>query len=253
MKAQKDDKPLYLGHRERLRTRFLKDNGASMDDYEILELLLTYSIPRRDVKPLAKQILAAYNHDFGAVLHAAPEKLIEEFKLSTSTIASFKLVTTCVSRIVSACFEEDKPVFLENLDSIVNFCRNEMAYLDVEEFRVFYLDQNFRYIGQSVMGRGTVNKAHVSVREVAHKALDAKAVFVFFCHNHPSGDCTPSEADVRLTRKLCDNLNGVEIGVLDHLIISKRDVFSFSSVGAIPRLDVQVAMRDVKDKKKLAK
>ena len=253
MKTVKEEKPLYLGHRERLRTRFLKDNGASMDDYEILELLLTLSIPRRDVKPLAKKILAAYKDDLGSVLHASAKELAENFKLSASTIASFKLITTCATRMASSCFAENNSPVFTNLDSIIDFCRNEMAYLDVEEFRAFFLDQQYRYISQEVLSRGTINRAYVTFREITHYALDAKAVHVILCHNHPSGDCTPSAEDKRLTAGLCEHFASMDIDILDHIIISKRDVFSFASSGLIPCMAVKEKLKQEKQKKMLAK
>ena len=253
MITQKEEKPLYLGHRERLRKRFLKDNGCSMDDYEILELLLTYAIPRRDVKPLAKQLLAAYKHDLGAVLHTDPKLLAEKFKLGDMPIALFKLVITCAERMASACFAESKTIILSNLDSVIEFCRHKMAYLDVEEFRVFYLDEQCRYIGEELLSRGTINRTHVYSREFFKQVIGAKAMNVILCHNHPSGDCKPSDEDKILTKKLCEELTAIDISIIDHLIVTRNDYFSFSLAGLIPNSKVQEQMRAEKRKKMLAK
>ncbi|MBR1904536.1 MAG: DNA repair protein RadC [Alphaproteobacteria bacterium] len=249
----KEEKPLYLGHRERLRKRFLKDDGFSMDDYEVLELLLTYAIPRRDVKPLAKQLLAAYQHDLGAVLHADPKMLAEKFKIGEMPVALFKLVNTCAARMASACFSDRKTIILSNLDSVVEFCRHKMAYLDVEEFRVFYLDQQYHYIGEELLSRGTINRTHVYSREFFRHAIDAKAMNVILCHNHPNGDCKPSEEDKVLTKNLCEELTAVDISIVDHLIVTRNDYFSFSLTGLIPNSKVQEQMRAEKRKKMLAK
>lgn len=252
MTTQTENKPLYYGHRERLRSRFMKDNGASMDDYEVLELLLTYSIPRRDVKPLAKQILAAYKNDLGAALHAPASELAENFKLGAGTIALFKLVTTCASRIISAAFAGGDEHILSNFDSLNAFCRNEMAYLDVEEFRAFFLDDQCRFLSQKVLSRGTINMAHVSARELVKYALEAHANLIILAHNHPNGDCKPSKADITVTRMLCDNIDIMDLQIVDHLIITKNDTYSFVAAGLMKPWRVAEAEKEKKLQKMLA-
>lgn len=131
MTDDKQEKPLYLGHRERLRARFLADDGASMPDYEVLELLLTMSIPRRDVKPLAKKLVAQYG-DIGGVLHAPAHELIDVCGLSVNTLALLKVVATCALRSSSACFSDSDQPIIAYWDQFEDYCRQLMAYNDVE-------------------------------------------------------------------------------------------------------------------------
>lgn len=157
MTDDKQEKPLYLGHRERLRARFLADDGASMPDYEVLELLLTMSIPRRDVKPLAKKLVAQYG-DIGGVLHAPAHELIDVCGLSVNTLALLKVVATCALRSSSACFSDSDQPIIAYWDQFEDYCRQLMAYNEVEEFRVFFFDDVLHYKGSKLMNTGTVNK-----------------------------------------------------------------------------------------------
>lgn len=218
MTDDKQEKPLYLGHRERLRARFLADDGASMPDYEVLELLLTMSIPRRDVKPLAKKLVAQYG-DIGGVLHAPAHELIDVCGLSVNTLALLKVVATCALRSSSACFSDsDQPI---------------IAYNDVEEFRVFFFDDVLHYKGSKLMNTGTVNKTMAHPREIIKAALDNKAVIIILAHNHPSGECKPSAADKQLTEEIRMVADAMDIEVYDHLIVTRNEIFSFRNSGLI--------------------
>ena len=232
MAERKEEKPLYLGHRARLRERFLIDDGASMPDYEVLELLLTMSIPRRDVKPLAKKLINKYG-DIGSVIHAPAHELIEVCGLSINTLTLLKLVSTCSLRSCSANFSsEDEPV-ISSWDYFEDYCRQLMAYKEVEEFRVFFFDSAMHYKGSKILNTGTINKTSVHPREVIKAALDKKAVTLVLAHNHPSGKAKPSEADIYMTKEIVDIAKAMDIDVYDHLIVTRNKIFSFRNTGLI--------------------
>jgi len=226
------EKPLYLGHRARLRTRFLADDGASMPDYEVLELLLTMSIPRRDVKPLAKKLIAKYG-DIGAVLHAPANELLEVCGLSENTLALLKVVAACSLRLSSAAFSDRDEPIIAFWDQFEDYCRQLMAYKDIEEFRVFFFDSALHYKGSKLMNTGTIDKTSAHPREIIRAALEKKAVSIVLAHNHPSGDCKPSNADRRLTNDILLVAEAMDIDVYDHLIITRNKIFSFRSAGFI--------------------
>ena len=226
------EKPLYIGHRERLRQRFLSDNGASMPDYELLELLLTMSIPRRDVKPLAKKLIAKYG-DIGSVIHAPIHELLDDCGLGVNTIVLLKLVSTCALRSSCASFCDSKGPIIAFWDQFEDFCRQLMAYKDVEEFRVFFFDDQLHYKGNKLLTTGTINKTAVHPREIIKSAIENKAVILILAHNHPSGECKPSAADKALTEEICMIAEAMDIEVFDHLIITREKIFSFRATGYI--------------------
>lgn len=229
--TQKTETPHYIGHRERLRSRFLKDNGKSMADYELLELLLTIAIPRRDVKPLAKNLIAEFG-SFAKVINA-PNNLLLDFGLSVNTVAVFKIV---VAAAVKMSWQElsaaNEPV-LNNFDYMLDYCRTAMAHLEVEEFRVLFLNSRLQIIKEEIMQKGTVNHVAVHPREVVKAALDYGAVSLVLFHNHPGGKAMPSNNDREVTRQIVEALRPLNIKVQDHLIITKDNYFSFRSNGLL--------------------
>ncbi len=229
--ADKAQKPHYLGHRQRLKERFLTDNGRSMPDYELMELLLTIAIPRRDVKPLAKELIAKFG-SFANVLNARTDDL-QEFGLTLNTITVFKIV---VAAAVKMSWQElssrDEPV-LSNFDYMLDYCRTAMAHLDVEEFRVLFLNAKLQIIKEEIMQRGTVNHVAVHPREVVKAALDCGAISVVLFHNHPGGKAAPSADDREVTRQIVEALRPLKIRVQDHIIITKDNYFSFRTSGLL--------------------
>lgn len=230
-KKETQPKPHYLGHRERLRQRFLKDNGKNMADYELLELLLTFAIPRRDVKEQAKSLIKEFG-SYAGVINASQTKL-ESFGLSQTTITILKLVAESVVKVAWQKLRESDVPVLNNLDYIIDYCRSAMAYQEVEEFRVIFLNAQGLIIKEQTMQRGTVNHVAVHEREIAKEALNCGALSVILIHNHPGGRPQPSEADLRQTNKVSVALNSLGIRVLDHLIITKDNYYSFRSCGKI--------------------
>lgn len=224
--------PDYLGHRERLRKRFLFNEGRDMPDYELLELLLTIAIPRRDVKPLAKELVRRFK-DFAGVISARPEELMQVSGVKENTVVVLKSIKSAAVRLSwqSLC-NSDAPV-LSNWDELIDYCHAAMAHNDVEEFRTIYLNAKLQVIGEDVHQRGTIDKVAIHPREVIKQAMFKNARGMVLVHNHPSGDIRPSKADVEITKNIIEAARLVNIEVFDHLIIGKSEVFSFRDAGLI--------------------
>lgn len=232
MTTQADEKPLYLGHRARLKERFMADEGVSMPDYELLELLLTMAIPRRDVKPLAKKLINKYG-SLGEVIHTSSHRLTDEAKLSVNTIVLLKLVSSIMSRITFAQFADSDEPIISSWEMFEDYCWQKMAYNEIEEFRIFLFDTDMHYKGSKVLATGTINKVSLHPREVVKSALENNAYRIVLAHNHPSGDIKPSEADKRLTKGIEELAEIMDFDLYDHLIIGKQGVFSFRNAGYI--------------------
>lgn len=223
--------PSYLGHRQRLRERFMVDDGASMPDYELLELLLTMAIPRRDVKPLAKDLINIFG-DIAEVMHAPAHELLEA-GVSPNAIVLIRLTATCAMRSAYDGFHDSNEPIFSNWIQFEEYCREKMAYKEVEEFRVFFLDSSYRLKGEKLITTGTINKNNVHPREVIRAALENKAVYIIMAHNHPSGNVKPSDADIEMTKNFEELTDVMGIVLFDHLIIGRNGVFSFRASGYI--------------------
>ncbi len=230
-KAKKVSVPHYIGHRERLRSRFLLDNGRNMADYELLELLLAIAIPRHDVKEKAKKLI----DDFGsfAMVINAPQNVLLEYGLSLTTVAVFKIVVAAAVKMSWQELKASNEPIISNYDYMVDYCRSAMAYLDVEEFRVLFLNSKLQIITEKVMQRGTINNVAIHPREVVKAALECGAVSIILMHNHPGGKAQPSKNDLAQTRTIVEALEPLNIKVHDHLIITKESYYSFLSNGLL--------------------
>ncbi len=219
------EKPLYLGHRQRLKERFLKDEGSSMADYELLELVLTYAIPRRDVKEDAKKLIS-YFGSFASVVNASQENLLS-YGLSKNTITLLKLIKSSLMRLTlqSLC-ENDEPIYA-NYDSLLDFCKTHITNHEIEEFHVMFLDAGRHFLSEKIMNAGTIDKVAVYPREVLKEALQRQAKGCVLFHNHPGGTLTPSKADIELTKAIALAVNSCDIKVYDHFIITKDGYYSF--------------------------
>ena len=232
MTTQAEEKPLYLGHRARLKERFMVDNGASMPDYELLELLLTMAIPRRDVKPLAKKLISKFG-SLGEVIQAPAIRLLDEAKLGVNTVVLLKAIASCMSRISYAKFaDSDEPV-ISSWEMFEDYCWQIMGCKEVQEFRIFFFDSDLHYKGSKLLTTGTINKVSIHPREVVKAALENNAVKVILAHNHPSGEPKPSEADKRLTRGIEELAEVMDFELYDHVIVGKNGIFSFRNAGYI--------------------
>lgn len=221
------DKPDYLGHRQRLRQRFLLGEGKDMADYELLELVLTMAIPRRDVKPLAKQLIKKFG-SFAGVINARPAELLAQDGVKENTLTMLKLIQAAAVRTTWQNLRaSDGPVF-DKLDVLLDYCRSAISFSDVEELHVLFLDNKLRIIKEELMQRGTINCVAIHPREIIKVALELKASALIMVHNHPSGDVTPSRADIDMTRNVKEACKSVKIILCDHLIIGRNNYYSFS-------------------------
>jgi DNA repair protein RadC len=211
--------PHYLGHRERLRARFMEAGADALPDYELLELLLARTIPRRDTKPLAKELLARFG-SFADVLAASPERLKAVKGLGGGqAIIDLKLVHAAGVRMLRRQVL-NRPA-LTSWSALLDYCTAAMACSETEQFRILFLDRKNNLIADEVQQQGTVDHAPVYVREVVKRALELSASAIILVHNHPSGDPTPSRADIEITRKIVEAADKLSIAVHDHLIIGR--------------------------------
>jgi len=226
--------PHYHGHRERLRGRFREAGAEALSDYELLELLLFRALPRRDVKPLAKTLLAKFG-SFAEVIAAAPEARLAEVKglggagitelkaevkgLGGAGITELKVVQAAASRLLRGAITK-RPV-LSSWSSVLDYCRTAQGFADREQFRVLFLDKRNQLIADEVQQIGTVDHTPVYPREVVKRALELSASAIILVHNHPSGDPTPSAADIQMTKAIIAVAQPLGISVHDHLIVGK--------------------------------
>jgi DNA repair protein RadC len=223
-------KPHYLGHRERLRQRFREAGADALPDYELLELILFRALPRRDTKPLAKAILAKFG-SFSEALNAPEERLKEVAGLGEAAITEIKLVRAAALRLVRGEVLE-RPV-LGSWSQVLDYCRASMGFEAKEQFRILFLDKRNQIIADEVQQKGTVDHTPVYVREVVKRALELSATAIVLVHNHPSGDPTPSRADIEMTKQIVSASKNLGIVVHDHIIVGKQGHASFRGLGLI--------------------
>jgi DNA repair protein RadC len=217
-KPEAKDAPHYHGHRERLRARFLEAGSAALADYELLELILFRAIQRRDVKPLAKDLLEKFG-SFPEVIAAPRERLAEVHGLGDAAITELKVVHAAAERLARDRVK-DRPV-LSSWSALLDYCRSAMAFADKEQFRILFLDKRNKLIADERQQVGTVDHTPVYPREVVKRALELSATAIILVHNHPSGDPTPSTADIEMTKTIVQIAEPLGITVHDHLIIGK--------------------------------
>ncbi|RED51990.1 RadC family protein [Aestuariispira insulae] len=224
------EKPHYHGHRQRLRKRFLRDMGASMEDYEILELLLTQALPRGDVKPLAKNLLAAFG-SYANVISADREALTRVPGIKDAALVALKLAQASAQRLLRH-EALDQPV-LSSWHQLLDYCHATMAREKVEQARLLFLDAQNQLITDEVQQTGTINHTAIYPREVVKRALELSASALIMVHNHPSGNPAPSDADKRMTQAVRDAGAALNIILHDHLIIGRDRHFSFRAEGLL--------------------
>ena len=217
------------GHRARLRKRLLDAGPAAFHDYELLEYLLALTIPRVDTKPLAKRLL----HDFGGIgplLGASADTLRRE-GLTDPTIAALKIAEAAALRLLEARLES-KPI-LSSWDALGDYLHASMAHRRTEEVRVLFLNAKSMLLANEALWQGSVDEASVHVREVIARAIALGATALIIVHNHPSGDPTPSQQDVRLTRDLVEAGRHMKVTVHDHVIVGSQGRTSMRAQGLI--------------------
>ena len=218
------------GHRERLRARFLKGGADAMPDYELLELALFAAIPRRDTKPIAKALLARFG-SFAEVIAAPPARLMEIAGVGESVVQQLKVIEAAAHRSAKTAVIK-RPV-LSSWTALLDYCTAAMARVTNEEFRVLFLDRKNVLIADEVQNRGTVDHTPVYPREIVKRALELSASSIILVHNHPSGDPTPSRADISMTREVVMAAKTLGIAVHDHLVIGRGGHASFKSLGLL--------------------
>ncbi len=221
--------PSYISdHRKRLRSRFMEGGAAAMPDYELLELVLFRAIPRQDVKPLARQLLDTFG-DFNRVVTAAPARLMMVKGVGDAVVQELKIVEAAAQRMMRARVI-NRPI-LSSWDALLDYCHTAMAHRETEQFRILFLDRKNVLIADEEQARGTVDHVPVYPREVVKRALELNASALILVHNHPSGDPTPSEADISMTCQVQGAAQALGIVLHDHLIIGKSRELSFKSQG----------------------
>lgn len=225
---EQDEQDL-AGHRERLRRRFLEAPEA-LPDYEILELLLTLAIPRRDVKPKAKALIRRFG-SFADVLTAPVEELMAEAGIGERTAVALKLAREAAIRLARAPVINS--VVISSWDSLLDYCQTAMATLPMEQFRLLFLDRKNTLIADELQQTGTIDHTPLYPREVVRRALALHASALIMVHNHPSGDPKPSKADIEMTRTVREALTVVGVQLHDHLVIGRKGHVSFKALGLL--------------------
>ena len=221
--------PSYIAdHRQRLRARFMQGGAAAIPDYELLELVLFRAIPRRDVKPLARALMDRFG-DFNRVITAPEPRLRDISGVGDAVIVELKVIEAAAHRMARSRVMRQH--VLSGWDALLDYCHTTMAHRETEQFRVIYLNRKNVVIGDEEQGKGTVDHVPVYPREVAKRALELNASALILVHNHPSGDPTPSQADIDMTQQIFAACSALGLTLHDHLIIGKSRELSFRSEG----------------------
>ncbi|SUB01611.1 DNA repair protein RadC [Pannonibacter phragmitetus] len=228
--SERTPAPHYTGHRERLRDRFRQHGAEGFADYELLELFLFLAIPRGDTKPLAKALLQRFG-SFTNVIAASPARIQEVAGAGEKVADALKLMQACATRYARGEIVDREP--LSSWSKVVTYVRAASGHADREEFRILFLDKKNGLIADEVQQRGTVDHTPVYPREVIRRALELSATAIILVHNHPSGDPTPSRADIQMTKQIIDIAKPLGIEVHDHIIVARGSEISFRGLQLI--------------------
>jgi len=228
--TEKAPAPHWQGHRDRLRGKLIRRGASALDDYELLETLLFAFIPRRDVKPVSKALLARFGSLSG--IFAATSADLTKVSGVGETVAAYIKATQEIGARSSREAIQSRPI-ISSWTALLAYVRGQLQHETREQFRVLFLDRKNQLIADEKMSEGTVNEAPVYPREIARRALELSASALILVHNHPSGDPTPSRADITMTREIVDALSPFDIQIHDHLIAAKQGVVSFKTEGLI--------------------
>jgi len=219
------------GHRERLRKRLFEGGPDALLDHELVEYLLGLAIPRRDTKPLAKKLLRAFGNDFGRLMSADAAAIARAGEISEGAAAALKIAQAAANRLLEKRISR-QPV-LSSWQALLDYLRVDMAYEPVERVRILYLNSKNLLIANEKMWEGSVDESAVYIRDVIARALKLQATALIIVHNHPSGDPSPSQQDIRLTRDLIDAAKHLKLQVHDHVIIGAGGERSLKAMGLI--------------------
>ena len=218
------------GHRQRLRDRFLRAGREALQDYELLELILFRSIPQRDIKPLAKELIAQFG-SLAEVIGASYQRLIQIRGLGEQTALDLKIIEAAGRELAKGAIT--KREVLSSWSSVIEYCRAAMAFAEVEQFRILFLDKRNGLLADELQQTGTVDHTPVYPREVVRRGLELNASALILVHNHPSGDPTPSQADIAMTREIADIAKPLGIMLHDHIIVGRNGHASLKGLGLI--------------------
>lgn len=217
-------------HRARLRERFVVGGADALPDYELLELVLFRAIPRRDVKPLARLLIETFG-DFNRVLSAPPSRLTQVSGVGDAVVTELKIIEAAAHRLSRSRVLQRHVV--SSWDALVDYCHTCMAHRETEQFRILYLDRKNVLIADEAQAQGTVDHVPVYPREVVKRALELNASALILVHNHPSGDPTPSQADIDMTAQIQNAAEALDLTLHDHLVIGKSRELSFRAEGLL--------------------
>ena len=224
--ADETETPHFHGHRGRLRDRFMEGGADALPDYELLELILFNAIPRVDVKPLAKELIARFKTFAGVI--SAPLEQLKEVGLTERTMFELKLLEAGAQRLArQVVLNRD---VIGSWTKLLDYCRIAMAHEPIEQFRVLFLDKKNHLIADEVLQRGTIDHTPVYPREIVKRALEIGASSLILVHNHPTGDPTPSRADIDMTRQIVDAARPLGVAIHDHIIVGRQGHASFKGL-----------------------
>lgn len=225
-----ENKPDYLGHRKRVRAKFLASLGKELHEYELLEILLFSVFPRSDTKALAKKLLAKFG-DISAVINADIDLLQDVDGIGEVGIVALKINAEIINRILKN--RAKQKAVLSNWQAVLDYTRNSLSNLNYEVFRVLFLDKNHHLIEDELLAIGENDFVQVSVKMIVRKSLLLHASSLILMHNHPSSNLHPSNADIKMTNEISMALKPLNISILDHIIIGKEGYFSFKEEGIL--------------------
>ena len=223
-------RPHFHGHRERLRLRFRERGADALADYELLELILFRALPRRDTKPIAKALIDKFG-SFAEVISAPPRRLLEVSGIGENVVTEIKLIHAAALKLTQGAVLNKQ--VLASWSSVIDYCRASMAFNEKEQFRILFLDKKNMLIADEIQQEGTVDHTPVYPREVVKRALELSASSIILVHNHPSGDPTPSHADIEMTKRIIEAAGKLNISIHDHIIVGREGHASFRGLGLI--------------------
>jgi DNA repair protein RadC len=221
---------LTAGHRARLRQRLITGGGDALLDHELIEYILMLAIPRRDTKPMAKQLLSEFG-GIGGLLSADAETITKTGIVGESAAAALKAVQATVLRLLRS--EVAQQPVLASWQALLDYLRADLAHITVERVRVLHMNARNMLIRDELMAEGTIDQAAIHVREVIRRALDLGSSAIILVHNHPSGDPAPSRADIALTKQIVDAGRPLGVSVHDHVIIGAQGHSSMRAMGLL--------------------
>lgn len=221
-----NEEPTYFGHRKRVKDRFRLGRGGDMADYEFLEYMLFYVLPRKDTKPLAKVLVKEFG-SYSAVVNADMEKVMKVEGVTESVALFLQALRVSNLKMSWQRLESRKEDVLASMDSLIDYARSAIGDKEIEMFLVIFLGVKNNVIAEEIMQKGTVDCVAIHPAEVARMAILKGAKSVVMVHNHPSGDPTPSSADIEMTKRVKEALKAIDVRLLEHIIFAKSKMYSF--------------------------